>query len=568
MKKIIAVLLALVMVCSAFAVSAAAATNERVKYPIVFIAGSSVDLFDADGNPVSTGIEVLTDDDDGDEGMGFDKIMEATMNILIPFVKEGLLQDKWDNYGKALYDELAPIWDEGQLDGDGNTKYGIGVSPSEIAHWDNIAATVDHGKDGTFGYGDYKFRYDWRLSPYDHVDRLHEYIKTILETTKCEKVCLVGRCLGGNVVTAYLDKYGSEGLVAKAVYDEVMSNGSTTVNDSFSGKIKFSDKHIQAYLLESEHFGKDDIGIDLRGVNELLLDMVKKAVDCAVQTGGLQIPLDGIERLYEMVAEAFLPAMLRATGLGTWPSYWTSLCAEDFDTALNLIYGEEGSEVRLANEGLVEKILYLKERIVIPRTYEGDANLYKRFEKEYGVEIGILAGYGLLQGPITESSDDTGDCTVDLMSSSFGATAAGVFDTLSDEYIAERTALGYGDYISADRKVDASTCLFPDTTWIIKNKHHDTMTGYYIIEKFCQYDNFTVSNNYKGFDRFLVASLENYSTSSFENMTEDNCADAYWITDVNQNPTPQSKIIALIECVKVLFKLITELFNGNITLEF
>lgn len=567
MKKVLAVFLPLVMTFSAFAASAAAA-NARVKYPIIFIAGSSVDLVDADGNPVSTGIEVLTDDDDGGDGMGMDKIMEATMNILTPFVTEGLLHDEWDNYGNALYEELAPIWDEGQLDGDGNTKYGIGVSASEIERWDNIAATVDHGKDGTFGYGDYKFRYDWRLSPYDHVDRLHEYIKTILSTTKCEKVCLVGRCLGGNVVTAYLDKYGSEGLVAKVVYDEVMSNGSTTVNDSFCGKIKFSDKHIQAYLLESEHFGKDDIGIDLRGVNALLLDAVKKAVDYAVQSGALQVALGGIERLYEKVAEAFMPAMLRATGLATWPSYWTSLCVEDFDTAVNLIFGEEGSEVRQANAGLVEKILYLKERIVIPRTYEGSENLYKKFEKEYGVEIGILAGYGLLQGPITESSNDTGDCTVDLKSASFGATAAGVFDTLSDEYITERTTLGYGDYISADRKVDASTCLFPDTTWIIKNKHHDTMTGYYIIEKFCQYGNFTVSNNYKGIDRFLVASLEKYANDSFENMTEYNCADGYWITDVNQNPTPGSKLDALIDCVKVFLKLISELFNGNISLDF
>ena len=193
---------------------------------------------------------------------------------------------------------------------------------------------------------------------------------------------------------------------------------------------------------------------------------------------------------------------------------------------------------------------------------------YKKFEKEYGVEIGILAGYGLLQGPITESSDDTGDCTVDLKSASFGATAAGVFDTLSDEYIAERTALGYGDYISADRKVDASTCLFPDTTWIIKNKHHDTMTGYYIVEKFCQYENFTVSNNYKDIDRFLVASLEKYGNNTFENMTEDNCGDPYWITDVEQTPTLKTKIEALISFLKVFFKVITELFNGNITLDF
>ena len=131
MKKVISVFLAVVMVFSVFAVTAAAATNAKVKYPIIFIAGSSVDLFDAEGNEVSTGIEVLTDDDEGD-GMGMDKIVETTVNILKPFVMEGLLQDKWDNYGKVLYDEFAPIWDESQLDGDGNTSFDIGQNVGEV----------------------------------------------------------------------------------------------------------------------------------------------------------------------------------------------------------------------------------------------------------------------------------------------------------------------------------------------------------------------------------------------------------------------------------------------------
>jgi len=255
MKKVISVFLAVVMVFSVFAVTAAAVTSEKAKYPIIFIAGNSIVISDAEGNPLSTGFEVLTDDDEGD--MDTQKIIQAAMNIIIPFVTEGLPFDKWDNYGKALYEELAPIWDESQIDGDGNPKYGTGISEADINSI-NKNALKDYGADGIFNYADYKFLYDWRLSPYEHVDRLHEFIKTVLDTTKCEKVCLIGRCIGGNVINAYLDTYGSEGLVAKVMFDEVMSNGSATVNDCYSGKIKFSDKHLQAFLLESEYFGKEN----------------------------------------------------------------------------------------------------------------------------------------------------------------------------------------------------------------------------------------------------------------------------------------------------------------------
>lgn len=559
MKKVMSLFLALVMIFSTFAVSVSAVANERVKYPIIFIAGSSVDLVDEDQKPISTGFDVLTDDDEG--GFTKEQIIESVLNVILPLVIEGIPFDEWDHYGEALYEELAPIFEEGQLDGDGNPKFGTGVAKAEIERWEQNAFK-DHGKDGVFGVRDYDFRYDWRLSPYDHVDRLHEYIKTILKTTGCKKVCLVGRCLGGNIITAYLDKYGSEKLVAKVMYDEVMSNGSSTINDCFSGKIKFSDKHIQAYVAESEYFGRENIGIDLIGINDLFLEIVERTLDLFTQVGVVDTVFGGVEVLYEKLYKAFMPAILLATGIGTWASYWTSVFEEDFDAALDLVFGKAGSESRKAYAGLIEKIQYMRERITVPRALEGDDNLYRIFENEYDVEIGVLAGYGLVQPPITESSDDTGDCTVDLKCSSFGATAAGVFDTLSDEYIAERTALGYGDFISPDKKVDASTCLFPDTTWIMKNKHHDIMVGYYIVEKFCQYDNFTVTGNYKDFTRFLVAKSV-HGTKDFENMTLDNCQDGPWLGAVEQKPTLESKLVSLMRFITTILKLLTNIINGT-----
>ena len=81
-EKIISVLLALIMIFSTFAVSVSAVSNEKVKYPIIFIAGSSVDLVDGDQNPISTGFDVLTDDDEGD--ITTEDIVQKTMNVLLP----------------------------------------------------------------------------------------------------------------------------------------------------------------------------------------------------------------------------------------------------------------------------------------------------------------------------------------------------------------------------------------------------------------------------------------------------------------------------------------------------
>lgn len=560
MKKTLALLLAMLMLLGAAAVPAFAATEKHEKCPIIFIAGSSVDICDAEGNVISTGFDVLTDDDEGD--MTKEDIMESAVNILLPFVIEGLPKDKWDNYGEALYEELAPIWDDTQLDGDGNAKYGTGVSKAEIEKWDKNA-DKNHGSDGTFKLRDYDFRYDWRLSPYDHVDRLHEYIKKIIKSTGCSQVALVGRCLGGNIITAYLDKYGSEKLVKKVVYDEVMSNGSVVINDCFSGKIAFSDKHVQAYLLESEYYGKQGEGIDLIGVSDLLLELAERLFDLLTQTGATQGIFDGVYDLYERLYEAFMPAMLRATGIGTWVSYWSSLCEEDFDTALDLIFGKKGTQTREENAGLIAKIETVRERIVKTRTLKGEANLYNRFSEEYGVEIGIIAGYGLVNPPIIESVDETGDIVVDVKNASFGATAAGVFDKLPQDYIDKQIAAGKGKYISPDGKIDASTCMFPATTWFIKNKHHDTYNQIRdLSEYFTQYSNVTADSNNRNVSRFLI--VDKNDIDKAVNMTEDNMADGPWLDAVEQEPTKETMLAALMRFFTTIFKFLTDLFTGKL----
>lgn len=555
MKKLISLLLAAIMIFSAFSMGVSALGQEKhEKCPVIFIAGNSNDIYDEEGNLVPTGFEVLSDSGDGEDSYTKEQIIETAINILLPFVAEGLPEDKWDRYGDALYEELSPIWDKSRLDGDGKPRYGTGASKQEIARWDNIAKNVNTGADGSFSLTDYQFVYDWRLSPYEHAERLHNYIKEVRDTTGCDQVALFARCIGGGVIDAYLDAYGSYGYVKKVFYDEVLSNGCAAISQCFSGKIDFSDKHAQAYLQQTEYFGKQGSIVDLRGINDLAIDIVTRLFDLMTQLGVTGTILDDVQKLYNRLYSALIPSMLLATGFATWGSHWVCVYEEDFEAAIDLIFGKEGSERRAEYAGLIEKLTYINENLNSQRP-----GIYERFTEEYGIEFGAMASYGLANAPIIESHDETGDTLVGVQDASFGATSAGLFDTLSKDYIDLRTLEGYGDYISPDGKIDASTGLFPETTWFLKNNPHNFNASAYLAEYFTQYSNVTATSNNRNYSRFLI--LDSKSSKGFSNMTEDNCEDGSWLDKVEQTPSKATKIIALIRLLTVVLKILTLLLN-------
>ena len=61
---------------------------------------------------------------------------------------------------------------------------------------------------------------------------------------------------------------------------------------------------------------------------------------------------------------------------------------------------------------------------------------------------------------------------------SLGATVCRVGETLSQEYVQRQRAVHLGNYVSPDKKVDASTCAFPNNTYFIDNLNH-TWPGVY-----------------------------------------------------------------------------------------
>ncbi len=548
MKKVISVLLSVLLVFAVMTPVASAVGEENL--PIIYIRGNGETIYDGDGKPLGLGISDLFSSVTGGN-FDMDTVVETCANIMLPLLTEGLLFDEWDRYGKAVYEELKPIFKGSEIDENGNPINGSGIAQSRID-----ASEAEAERD-TVNYGlyDYNFMYDWRLSPYDHVDRLHDYILKVLDTTGKDQVNIHVACLGGGLLMAFLEKYGHEGLVKNVMLNEVLSNGATIISKTFSGQIEFDAKQVERYLAQMTYCS--EIGMPGGfGLSDLLNEIVFKTMDLFNQLTVTDKTLDAVEDLYDRLYKALMPAVCHATGIATVVNYWTCVSAEDFDAALKLIYGEEGSELRTKYSGLVEKIVYYRDHC----TSKLD-ELYEKCENEYNIHIGFVARYGYMNPPLTKDADELSDFLVSLDEATKGATCAKIGSTLSEEYISQRVTEGKGDYISPDRQVDLSTALYPDRTWVIKNAHHSFINvSDNITLDFLQGTNYSIHSEgaYPQFSVFFE------TEGRLEPMTAENCADYEWISLPEEEPTTQTRLGSFMRFLTMIINFFTKLFKGEL----
>ena len=536
--------------------AAETATFQSGKTPIIYIRGNGEQIYAADGvTPITATFEDLGLEGDASEsesGLDKDTIVETAVNILKPFVLEGMLFDEWDNYGKVLYEEIAPLFEDAGLDHDGNPLNGTRVGVAELSKSESEAASrwnYDINKV-------YQFCYDWRLSPYDSVERLHTYVQNIMRVTGSTQVSFVGRCLGGSLMSAYIDEYGYLGHIKNVMFSDVLSNESTFISKAFSGQIEFDAKMVERYAGQLDYCGKNlPNGVGF-AFSDLLYEIVFKSMSLFNQVGATDAVLDGVEELYARLYKALVPALCHAIGFATQVNNWTCVADEDMDTALDLMFGVEGTETREMYAGLIAKIEEYRGNI------SGDLVGFYDRAKANGIHIGFLGKYGYLNAPLTVDADLLSDTLVSLEHATMGATCAKIGQTLSDEYIANHDS----KYISPDKMIDLSTAYSPETTWIFKNTHHNIANETDpVIKAFLNGDYETVNSIKEkyGYSQFNVFFDE---TKTFTEMTEDNCVDLPFMDLAVEEPTKESIFVAGLRWFTMIFKIITMIFNGEFSL--
>ncbi len=511
MKKFLSVFLSFVLVLSVTSpvFSWVDANESHSQIPVIRISGDGEALYDLEGNKIfhyKDFAKLLKSD--GENGSENSELYKSMAESLLPAIAKGLATDNWDDLYSGLETEISKIFSNSLLDENGNVTNGSGLSQTRKEQMENKRNNNQMGSKGYFAWNDYWFHYDWRLDPMETADEFNSFVQDIKRTTGCDKVGVAATCLGTNIVMAYVAKYGAKDIQGIAVDGSVV-NGAEILSDVICAKFDVDPPALMRVLRDVE-------GLGMFSMDEFL----SATIDMLIQTGIIEGVISTTEKLfYDKLVEGVTSAFALST-FYTWPNYWACVTSEDYESAKYYVFGKEGSEKRIKYAGLIER-LDRYDREVRQRVPE----LLQKI-KDDGANLGVISKYGFQMIPITSTSDAISDQFASVTRSSFGATTSNVYETLSDEYIAQRISENKGEYISPDKLIDASTCLFPEYTWFIKGSSHSDWTCYElkIMFEVASADKQLTINDFP-YSRFMVYDNDSDTLSP---MTEENCNTENW----------------------------------------
>ena len=446
MKKVLSALLAIVMIFTITVPAFAAHETASANYdgnPVIIVRG-----IDFAGLTYENGEKALN--------VSAGTIFSALMNGFFGMLKLKDTQSVLDGVFLAAKEIFDPI----SCDAEGNSKYADVSMKQYPLSMDNypdfVEALPDGAEEGIVKtaiekYGaenTYFFTYDWRKTPEQIADELNGYVETAKRSSGKDKVNIICASMGGMVTTAYFYYYGSDN-VESAVFLSGAQNGTYVCGDALNGRIVFDSDVLVKFInnaTDDNFFLKVFIGVfDMLGVVDFIADVAN-----------------------EMVSESFdrgNDLMLRDS-LGAFCGFW-ALCPDvDFESGFENIFGGHEEEYPV----LVEKINGVKEFVFSTEEALSGA-------MEDGVKISFVSNYNSGLVPVYEKANLNGDNVLEAELTSNFATIAPLGETLSKAYIEGADP----KYISPDNVIDASTAVFKDNTWFVKDAPHvaaDYNTGF------------------------------------------------------------------------------------------
>ena len=452
MKKFISVMLAAIMVF-ALSAPAAAVSETQADYPTIYIRGAkATKIYNADGSlaikPDSTDIGAY---------------IEAEAGPVLEDFGKAVATGEYSQWIDSLAATMGYLYDEWTINGDGEPANGSYTKADQLNA--NVAK-----KTNNFGATDYVFEYDWRLNLMETADKLDEYIERVLEVTGAKKVNIFARCLGTQPAMAYLyesynGEYGHDFRVANVAFDTPSTLGYITLGALLSNSISLNPDSIDkfvSYFLENKGLFE----------NSEMNDLAAVFVSIFNQLQVLGFGTDVIAKVLEDCGDELISKLALAC-YGGYPAYYSMVSDKYYDKAINTVFYTD--ELQAEYSGFIEdtrEYHYALNSVNEETGLTGAEQLLLDLQKK-GVNTAVFAKYGSMQFPLFEGCEITGDMRGTATELSLGAVAAKIDEKLPEEYLAAAEANGTAKYISPDRQIDASTCLFPDTTWFIKNIAHD-----------------------------------------------------------------------------------------------
>lgn len=511
MKKLMSLFLSVVLI---FSLCVPAFAAEYKEYPTIYVTGAQTnDIYSADGKLVSD----------------FDIDLEAVLkdhgkDLLTEFLF-GMISDDYKTWAKKFHDIFVGIYGDSALDKNGEASNG--------SHPAKHSSTVEVAvKSEGYGMWDYRFWYDWRLSPMVTGAELAAYIDRVIEATDADKVNIVGRCYGANVIAAYVEmnKEHAEKYVDDISYFAPSIDGIDFMTALYTGEIYLDPEAVDNFVnwyIENKDLIEDDAIAALVGTLVELFDQVKV----------LGFTSDAIDLLVDRIKSDLLPPVLRDS-FASWPSYWAMVTEGNLDKAISFIFG--GYENEYAN--LITKIRDYYNEVQVNHS----ATLMEM--RKNGVRYNIFAKYNFPDYPIYKGAAVQGDGDTAIPRQTFGATAANFGKVLSKAYL-DSVSPENSKYISPDHKIDASTGLLPENTWYIKNLHHNYWAAIEGISLVIMNNDYNVSDQ-DVYPQFM---------DNNNNMAE--------VTpDEDYGKTGTSSLASLFRFLAALFRFLTGFLKGEISL--
>lgn len=436
MKKTIAVVLVAIMALSCLIIPTSAGVKSST--PTIMMHGQGAYIYDENGKQVYA-VSIP------------DGYIGNLVNECLPLLKTAILTNDYSEWSQKIVDAITEIYDGMRLDGDGNPRYGTHIGGFR---WSDELLAEKAAQAPNFGIYTFETSVDWRLDPFENAAVLNETIERIKAATGFEKINIVVRCQGVATLACYLKEYGSDSLANICLYG-VGSDGLEIMSALFSGNITTTGDSLAGYY--------NDMHSYVEGIGDAVLIELLDALVAAMQANyGLDIAVTSLQPIIiKLYKEVVYKCVLMS--YGTMPGMWATISYDCYDKAKAGIF--KGVEEEYA--GLIEKIDRYHNEIA------SDMGKIFKDAEAAGVHVSIISKYCDTEFIPLADSNNLGDNTVFVSNSSFGATTATFDSTLSRLYLAKAEKKGNTKYISPDKRIDASTCLFPDTTWFVENSQHN-----------------------------------------------------------------------------------------------
>ena len=549
MKKIIALVLSLVMISSfMLPVSLAVAAENATKTPIIYIVGKQntpVYKLDENGNWLldSNGKKIAVDNVNQPMGMTREEYIMQNMKPVLSELAIALITKDYTNYIQSLVDAVAPIYEDLVLDENGEDL-------DAKIDW-NYA--VQNPVKGAGGFNYYYFKYDWRFSPYDTADELHQFVEYVCKKEGTEKVNIHARCYGSNVAMAYLAKseaglYDAPFRLNDLILNTTPLAGYIAIGALMSNSVNFDAESIDrfvTYFLNGHDLFEDPM-------MEMLAMTI---VSAANQAEILGLGTDAMNDFWKEVGPE-LVSKVALSCYGTFPSYWSMIGDKYYDKAKLAVFGTTEAEGDWAN--FITKLDNYHN--LVGDTDEATGKplfelLFERCQEKFGMDVAVFAKYGYATVPLFDDSQITGDARGTVTELSLGGMGTLIGETFTEKELEEIKALEDYDerYLSKDNKIYAGTCLFPETTWFSKNLHHADLTQIDPIatEFFLSDGKLTVHSD----ERY--PQFHEYDNGKFVEVGEYDETNDDW----SDNP-----YVVLIRVLTAIFKVLNALLKGEVDL--